>query len=71
MEYPKKIMSIAELAALGHNKDYLRQLAHMREFGRGYGFRLSNARNGKIYFYTDSLDELIGIEQKRAGLLPR
>lgn len=61
MDYPKKIMSIAELAELGFSKEFLRQIAH----APGAPVFRSEGRNSKIYFKTPFLDEFIERIQRR------
>lgn len=61
MDYPKKIMSIAELVELGFSKEFLRQLAH----APGAPIIRGEARNSKIYFKTPLLDEFIERIQRR------
>ena len=61
MDYPKKIMSVSELAELGFSKEFLRQIAHAPG---APVFRL-DGRNSKIHFNTQYLDEFIERIQRR------
>lgn len=62
MNYPKPVMSIRELSALGYPVEYLRQLSRAKG---SPCFRASNSTNAKVYFYTDKLDNYIADMEER------
>lgn len=62
MEYPRPVMSVKELAELGHPAQFLRELSRIDGCPC---YKISTKPNAKIYFYTDKLDAFIEKTQKR------
>lgn len=55
MEYPKAIMSIAELKAMGYSETYLRRVVHSRYASR---VAVQTKKNGKFMIKTEEFEKL-------------
>ena len=63
------IYSLSELAEMGYPELMLRKLLHSDDFSR-FGFRLTSARNSKVFFYKDRLDKYIErMTDRKKGIL--
>ena len=56
MTYPKPIMKMAELKAMGFTEDYIMRVYHMR--GQKVAWKASNKVNSPILFDTEELEKL-------------
>ena len=65
----KNICSMSELKSMGYPG--LNTLANSEDFSEfGLGFRLTSARNSKVFFYKDRLDKYIErMTDRKKGIL--
>lgn len=55
MQYPKPIMSLTELTALGFSRDYLYNMAHRR--GQKYCTRKTDKKRSHLMFDTELFEK--------------
>ncbi len=55
MTYPKPVMSITELLALGFTRDYLNRMVHHK---MAYKYAIKTSNRGKWYIDTEEFEKL-------------